>query len=130
MHLVRQIRGRKFISGPQGSYYNLEAVFEALNTEYFQGLMARPLLGWSRTASRSMLGHFDPSHNAIIISRIFDRPTVDRLALDYVVFHEMLHLRFPVEHKGARRRVHTREFRRAEKEFARLREAKEMLKKL
>jgi len=130
MHLVRQIRGRKFISGPQGSYYNLEAVFEALNTEYFQGLMARPLLGWSRTASRSMLGHFDPSHNAIIISRIFDRPTVDRLALDYVVFHEMLHLRFPVEHRGARRRVHTREFRRAEKQFARLREAKEMLKKL
>jgi hypothetical protein len=130
MYLVRQIRGRKFISGPQGNYYNLDAVFEALNAEYFQGLMARPLLGWSRTASRSLLGHFDPSHNAIIISRIFDGAGVDRLALDYVVFHEMLHLRYPVDHRGARRRVHTREFRQAERQFRRLTEAKEILKRL
>jgi len=46
------------------------------------------------------------------------------------MFHEMLHLRHPVEHTGARRRVHTQEFRQAEKQFARLREAKETLKKL
>ncbi len=55
---------------------------------------------------------------------------VPELALQYVMFHEMLHLRHPVEHNGARRRVHTREFRAAEKKFARLKEAKEMLKKL
>jgi hypothetical protein len=77
-----------------------------------------------------MLGHFDPSHNAIIISRIFDRAAAPRLALEYVMFHEMLHLRHPVDHNGARRRVHTREFREAEKEFDRLPEAKEILKRL
>lgn len=130
MHLVRQVRGRKFVSGPQGSHYNLEAVFEALNVEYFNGLLARPLLGWSRQASRSMLGHFDPSHNAIIISRIFDSAAVPGFALEYVMFHEMLHLRYPVEHNGARRRVHTRQFRQAEKQFTRLREAKDTLKTL
>jgi hypothetical protein len=130
MHLVRQIRGRKFVSGPQGSHYNLETVFEALNAEHFNSMLARPLLGWSRGASRSMLGHFDPSHNAIIISRIFDRPEVPELALTYVMFHEMLHLRYPVEHSGVRRRVHTKEFRVAENQFARLGEAKAMLKKL
>ena len=58
MHLVRQIRGRKFVSGPQGSHYNLEAVFEALNAEHFQGLLARPQLGWSRGVSRNRLGPF------------------------------------------------------------------------
>jgi SprT-like family len=130
MHLVRQIRGRKFVSGPQGSHYNLEVVFQALNAEYFDGLLAQPLLGWSRGSSRSMLGHFDPSHNAIIISRIFDDPAVPEHALEYVMFHEMLHLRCPVEHNGARRRVHTREFHQAEKRFAKLREAKETLKRL
>ncbi|MFN7996450.1 MAG: M48 family peptidase [Bryobacteraceae bacterium] len=130
MHLVRQIRGRKFVSGPQGSHYNLEAVFEELNGHYFGGMLARPQLGWSRGRSRTMLGHFDPSHNAIIISRIFDDRTVPELALAYVMFHEMLHLRYPVEHKGTRRRVHTREFRLAEKEFKNFREAKELLKKL
>ena len=77
-----------------------------------------------------MLGHFDPSHNAIIISRILDRPGVPALALEYVMFHEMLHLRYPVEHSGARRRVHTREFRAAEKQFPELVQAKEILKRL
>ncbi|MGB7758358.1 MAG: hypothetical protein WBL61_00935 [Bryobacteraceae bacterium] len=46
------------------------------------------------------------------------------------MFHELLRLRFPVNHSGARRRVHTREFREAEKKFPRLREAKETLKRL
>jgi predicted metal-dependent hydrolase len=129
-HLVRQIRGRKFISGPQGEHRNLEEIFERLNASFFDGLMGRPQLGWSRQVSRSMLGHFDPSHNAIIVSRIFDRLQAPLLALEYVMFHEMLHLRYPVDHKGARRRVHTREFREAEKKFPQLKEAKEILKKL
>jgi len=130
LHLVRQARGRKFVSGGKGSHYDLDEIFERLNFRYFHGLMARPLLGWSRGASRSMLGHFDPSHNAIIISRVFDGEKPPRLALEYVLFHEMLHLRFPVEHRGARRCVHTAEFKRAEREFEGWKEAKELLKKL
>lgn len=128
--LVRQIRGRKFISGPQGSQYNLEEVFERLNQQFFDGLMGRPQLGWSRGVSRSMLGHFDPAHNAIIISRILDQARVPIVALEYVMFHEMLHLQHPVDHTGARRCVHTREFRAAEKQFPHLKEAKEILKRL
>ncbi len=128
--LVRQIRGRKFVSGPEGACHNLNALFERLNQTYFNGLLGQPRLGWSRGISRRMLGHFDPSHNAIIISRVFDRPGVPELALEYVMYHEMLHLCYPVEHSGARRCVHTREFKEAEKKFPRLKEAKELLKRL
>jgi hypothetical protein len=130
MHLVRQIRGRKFVSGPQGQHRNLDAIFEKLNQQFFNGLLAQPQLGWSRGKSRGLLGHFDPSHNAIVISRIFDDPHVPELALEYVMFHEMLHLRYPVDHNGVRRRVHTREFREAERQFPRLSEAKELLKRI
>ena len=129
-HLVRQVRGRKFLSDPQGKTHNLDEIFEQLNRQYFDGLLGRPRMGWSRRPARSMLGHFDPSHNAIIISRIFDEPQAPLLALEYVMFHEMLHLRYPVDHAGARRRVHTREFREAEKTFPRWKEAKELLKHL
>ena len=128
--LVRQVRGRKFISGPQGELHNLEEVFERLNARFFDGLLGRPQLGWSRNASRHQLGHFDPSHNAIVISRVFDRPRSPLLALEYVMFHEMLHLRFPVDHSKARRCVHTKEFKAAEKQFPDFREAKELLKRL
>lgn len=130
MQVIRQVRGRKFVSGPQGAHYDLSAIFETLNARYFHGMLGQPQLGWSRRPSRSLLGHFDPSHNAIIISKLFDRPDLDPLAIEYVMFHEMLHLRYPVEHHGVKRRVHTQEFRQAEKEFARWREAKELLKRL
>ena len=130
LHLVRQIRGRKFLSGPEGQHHDLDAIFDHLSQKYFQGLLGKPRLGWSRTASRSLLGHYDPSHNAIIISRIFDSAKASKLALEYVMFHEMLHLRYPVEHQRSRRRVHTREFLAAEKAFERLTEAKELLKGL
>jgi SprT-like family. len=127
---LRQKRGRKFLSGAQGEWYNLEEVFEEINHRFFNGLMARPELGWSRQASRTALGHYDPSHHAIILSRILDSPEVPRVAVQYVMFHEMLHLRHPVEHRGTRRCVHTPEFKAAEKEFPQLKEAKEALKAL
>jgi hypothetical protein len=130
LHLVRQIRGRKYVSAPRGEHFNLEEMFEALNARYFEGLMARPLLGWSRRASRTTLGHYDPSHNAIVLSRILDRRQTPALAVEYVLYHEMLHLRYPVEHRAARRCVHTEEFRAAERQFERLAEAKDLLKKL
>jgi hypothetical protein len=128
--LVKQIRGRKFISGPQGELHNLQEIFERINARFFDGLLGQPQLGWSRNTSRHHLGHFDPSHNAIIISRIFDRPKAPLLALEYVMFHEMLHLRFPVDHSKARRCVHTKEFKEAEKQFPEFRLAKEMIKRL
>ena len=127
---VRQERGHKLLAKPQGAVYNLETIFEELNGKYFHGLMARPVLGWSLQRSRSRLGHFDPSHNAIVISRVFDSQQVRKLAIDYVMFHEMLHLQFPVEVRGARRCVHTPEFKRAEKEFAGYLEARELIKRL
>jgi len=130
MLLLRQLRGRKQVSGSQGECYNLEEIFEDLNRRFFDGLLARPDLSWSRTRSRTMLGHFDPAHNAIIISRLFDRPEVPRLLADYIVYHEMLHLRHPVEHGRTRRCVHTRDFKEAERAFPRLGEARALLKTL
>jgi hypothetical protein len=124
---VRQARGRKQVECPRGKHFDLEVLFDELNFKYFFGLMARPALGWSPRASRTLLGHYDPSHNIIVLSRILDREATPRLAVEYVLFHEMLHLRHPVEHRGARRCVHTPSFKKAEKVFEGLKEAKAML---
>jgi hypothetical protein len=130
MQRIKRARGRKHISEPRGECYDLVELFEDINLRFFDGLMSRPDLGWTRRVSRTTLGHYDPSHHAIVLSSILDRPTVPRLAVEYVMFHEMLHLRYPVEHKGSRRCVHTPEFRAAEKQFPQLKEAKEALKHL
>lgn len=130
LHAVRQTRGRKQMTEPRGHHFDLEEIFEDLNFRYFHGLMARPELGWTQRPSRTTLGHYDPSHNTIILSNIFDRPGVPLLAVEYVMFHEMLHLRHPAEHRGSRRCVHTPEFKQAEKQFERLEEAKKLLRNI
>jgi SprT-like family protein len=130
LDLVRQLRGRKRVEGPQGVRFDLYELFEELNFRYFHGLMARPVLGWSPYASRTMLGHYDPSHNAIVLSRVLDKKDTPRLAVEYVLFHEMLHLRYPADHSGLRRRVHTRAFKEAEKQFECLSEAKRLVRAL
>jgi hypothetical protein len=127
---LRRERGRKQVSAPQGQCYDLEEIFEEINLQYFHGLMARPQIGWSIRPSWTTLGHYDPSHHMIVLSKVLDSQQIPRLAVEYVMFHEMLHLRYPVEHRGSRRCVHTPEFKVAEKEFLHLKQAKEILKRI
>jgi hypothetical protein len=129
-HLVRQMRGRKTLQGAQGHYYDLDKVFEDLNHRFFHGLMGRPQMSWSPSRTRRILGHYDPAHNAILISRIFDHPAVPRYALEYIVYHEMLHLKHPVKLRGSRRCVHSREFHAEEKLFPDLAAANAFLNRL
>jgi hypothetical protein len=129
-HLIRQIRGRKKIGSAQGKYYDLETIFDELNLRFFFGLMARPLMTWSNHDSRQSLGHYDPAHNTIVVSKVFDRAIVPRYAVEYLVYHEMLHLKHPVRLRGSRRCVHSREFMLEEKLFPQLERAKIFLKTL
>ena len=124
------MRGRKKIHGPKGAQYDLEEIFEELNTKFFFGLMARPHMTWSANHSRRSLGHYDPAHNAIVISQIFDRPAVPAYAVEYLVFHEMLHLKYPVRLRGSRRCVHSAAFQNEEKQFSMFDAAKRFLKTL
>lgn len=129
-HLIRQMRGRKRLVGPKGQHYDLERIFEELNTRFFHGLMARPQLTWSSNHSRHSLGHYDPAHNTIVVSRVFDRAEIPRYAIEYLLYHEMLHLRHPVKLRGSRRCVHSVEFQAEEKLFPQLEEAKKLLRNL
>ena len=128
--LIRQTRGRKKLLGPQGDYYNLDEVFESLNQRFFFGLLGRPELTWSGVSAKRSLGHYDPAHNTIVVSRVFDRRNTPRYAIEYLVYHEMLHLKHPVKVKRGRRCVHPREFQAEERLFPELDLAKEFLKKL
>lgn len=127
---VRQLRGWKKFQTPRGHVYHLEEIFEDLNRRFFHGLLARPLLTWSQQRARNSLGHYDPAHNTIVVSRIFDHPQVPRYALEYILYHEMLHLKHPVKLRGSRRCVHPPEFQEEEKLFPELEQAKAFLKRL
>jgi len=126
--LVRQLRGRKHIRSARGHHYHLEEIFDDLNRRFFHGLMGRPQLTWSREHARNRLGHYDPAHNAIVVSRVFDHPSIPRCVIEYILYHEMLHLKHPVKLCGSRRCVHSREFQEEEKLFPELTQAKKFLR--
>ena len=127
---IRQIRGRKRISTPRGHLYDLDEVFESVNQRFFHGLLGRPTLTWSGHVARRMLGHYDAAHNTIVVSRVFDRPGTPRFAIEYLLYHEMLHLKHPVTVRAGRRCVHGPEFQAEERLFPELEQARDYLRRL
>lgn len=125
---IRRERGTKRLLPPAGSCYNLEEIFQKLNRRFFRGELSPPRLGWSRKRSRTVLGHYDAAHRTITISRWLDSPSVPRYLVEYLVFHEMLHIEFPVGRRNHRRVVHSAEFRKAEKKFPKYDLARRRLK--
>jgi hypothetical protein len=128
--LIRHARGTKRFFGPEGRYFNLEEVFDSLNLQFFGGLLGRPVLTWSEHLAKRSLGHYDAAHNTIVVSRVFDRPSSPRYALEYLMYHEMLHLKHPVKMRGLRRCVHSREFKSEEARFPQLEEALAFIRRL
>ena len=127
---ARRERGSKRLLPARGRQHDLDDILRRLNSRFFQGKLAVARIGWSPLASRRILGHYDSGHGAIMISRRLDSPSVPRYLVEYVVFHEMLHICFPVERHGPRRVVHSREFREAERKFPQYEQACRQIKRL
>jgi hypothetical protein len=127
---ARRERGSKRSLPARGRHHDLDEIFHGLNDGMFDGQIPPSRLGWSHQNSHRILGHYDSGHGTIIISRKLDSPAVPRYLVEYVVYHEMLHIRFPVERRGQRRVIHSREFREAEKKFPKYELACKQLKHL
>jgi hypothetical protein len=126
---ARRQRGTKRLLPAHGRWHNLEEIFQRLNANLFNSELSVARLGWSLKNSRTVLGHYDAGHGMIVLNRALDSPTTPAHLVEYLVFHEMLHMRFPVERNGHRRVVHSREFREAEREFPQYEEVRKSLKR-
>src|SRR5262249_40255626 len=91
--LARQKRGRKVLSSSLGRAFNLDRLYARLNRRYFNNDLHKPQLSWSARRTKRILGHHDLVHDAIVISRSLDQSSVPELVVEYVLYHEMLHLR-------------------------------------
>lgn len=126
---ARRERGTKRLEPPQGSAHDLTLLFHRLNREYFQALLPRVTLGWSRARSRSIWGHHDDAHQAIVLNRVLDSPRVPAHVVGSILYHEMLHHKIGPQYATSGRRIlHSREFRRQEKLYAEYEDAQRFLK--
>jgi predicted metal-dependent hydrolase len=115
---LRQKRVRRVEPKPAGTHHDLAALFDRLNEIYFQVSLKRPALGWSLRDWRSQLGCFDPALNQILINRRLDQVNIPDFVVEYVLYHEMLHVKHPMRFVRCRRESHSVQFREEEKRFA------------
>jgi len=105
----------------QGRFHNLRDLFDAVNEEYFGGLITARITWGSRSPRCSVrkrtLGSFSERSNTIRVNPVLDKKTVPRYYIAFVVYHEMLHAAIGISRVGNKRSVHSREFRRREKHF-------------
>jgi len=127
---VRRKRARRIPDNPMGLAHDLDPMFSALNLEYFEGQLPRPRLGWSPRPWRSQFGCYDPSLDQIVMNKRLDHPAVPSYAVEFILYHEMLHVKHPLRAAACGLQAHSPEFRAEEKRFAHYARARKFLEHL
>lgn len=128
--IARRRRGRKMVSSAQGRVYDLDRMFARLNRRYFQGELPTPTITWSQRRTRRILGHHDRVYETITISKTLDSPDVPEWFAEYIMYHEMLHIKHPARVLNGRRYYHTQAFRMDERRFTHYAEAQRWLQRI
>jgi hypothetical protein len=100
IHRMRRRRMASLGVVPGGRRFDLLQLFEQLNDRYFDGRLRRPQIGWSNRSWRRQFGCYDPGPNHILLNRRMDGPDIPQFVVEYVLFHEMLHLKHPARRSG------------------------------
>jgi hypothetical protein len=114
----------------RGRAHDLNEIFARVNTAYFGGLMPKPTLTWNRTLTARKFGHYQPGRDTIMISITLDDPEVPPFALDFVMYHELLHKKHGSMTVNGRRLSHSPAFRADERQFAQYHEAERLIHEL
>jgi len=127
---INQMRSRRVRRVPtlaQGRHHDLATLFQQLNQRYFGGQLERPHIGWSTRSWRRQFGCYDPGPNQIVLNRRMDGPGIPQFVVEYVLYHEMLHVKHPTRRSGCSLLSHSPEFRAEEKRFAQFKIARKFL---
>jgi hypothetical protein len=114
----------------RGRAHDLNEIFARVNADYFGGLMPKPALTWNRMLTARKFGHYQPGRDTIMISITLDDPEVPAFALDFVMYHELLHKKHGSMTVNGRRLSHSQAFRAEERRFAQYHEAERLIHEL
>ncbi len=118
----------------KGEIYDLQPLYDELNTRYFEGALDLGLtwFGARRLNSRSRItfGLYQDNLRLVKMHRILDDPFVPEFFVRFILYHEMVHAIVPgyVDERG-HFRIHGREFKERERQFEHYRQAVEWEKK-
>ncbi len=113
-----------------GRCFDLRRIFDDLNTRHFRGRLRGYKVVWGRRRKQLpkeyfVFGTIQEEDRIIRINPRLDQKFVPLWFLKYVLYHEMLHSVVPDEvDSSGRRRVHTEEFNRRERQYPGYRRAR------
>ncbi|EQA53020.1 YgjP-like metallopeptidase domain-containing protein [Leptospira kmetyi] len=113
----RADKNRKRIERSPKQNARLREILVRLNDSYLKIDITDLEIFWGKSKSKTRLGHYDPAHHMIVINPILSLEYVPGFVLEYIVFHELLHVYFPVTRKRGRNVIHGAEFKIFEKKF-------------
>jgi hypothetical protein len=114
----------------RGLHHDLADAFDRVNAGYFNGKMSRPHLVWSRSFATRKLAHYERATDTVMVNIVLDKKSVSACALDFIIYHELLHKHLGVKWKNSRMAAHTKEFVTWERKFRQYDEARAALHKL
>lgn len=124
--LPRVVRGT-----PHGNCFDLQLRAASLNQRYFNDLLRFRII-WGRNSPTPRrqrhvtLGTWNDRQRIIRIHPILDQPEVPPFFLDFVIYHEMVHIAVPSRcEQNGRLLHHSREFRALESTYDSIHEARE-----
>ncbi len=123
--IARRNKGRKIAPSARGRVYDLDRMFVRLNRRFFDGKLQKPPLAWSQRSTRSILGHH-AANDTIVINKMLDADDIPDWFVEYVLYHEMLHIKHPSRIIKGRRYYHTNAFRIEEQRFPYYQEAQDL----
>lgn len=106
---------------PYGNIYNLQEIYNEINTKYFQGKV-RVKIEWSKRLTKAArayrrLGSYYPQKKLIRVNPLLDSSDFPPYFISYIVYHEMLHHVYPPYRKKGKWQIHHPTFKKMEKEF-------------
>jgi hypothetical protein len=123
-------RAKNLVLGPAGKHRDLSVVFRYVNSTYFAGKIRDPALAWVSESPSKRLGFYFAPLRLLAVNRAFDSESVPRYALEFVVYHELLHHIDAIDGQPRRRVHHTKSFKEQERLFSSHADAERWLRRI
>jgi hypothetical protein len=120
-------RSRNLTFSSFGGVYDLEVLLNSLRRKGLVEDGECAFLSWTDRPNRFRMGYCSVLMRVVAISSALDRKEVPDYAAEYVLYHEMLHLKMGTD---SLRSYHDADFKREERRYPRWREAENWLKKV
>jgi hypothetical protein len=120
-------RSRNLTFSSFGEVYDLDVLLSSLRRKGLLENGQDTFLSWTDKPNRFRMGYCSVLMKVVAISSALDRKEVPDYVAEYVLYHEMLHLKLGTD---SLRSYHDADFKREERRYPRWREAENWLKKV